>query len=107
MTTTSTQCPAAHEELLANAVRLQPLLRESTLASEAMRRLPDEAIDALTDAGFFRLLKPRRFGGLTALQRTVLEVTETLGQENASAAGLVSIGAGAAVVASHGSELAQ
>jgi 3-hydroxy-9,10-secoandrosta-1,3,5(10)-triene-9,17-dione monooxygenase len=107
MTTTSMQCHAAHEELLANAVRLQPLLRESTLASEATRRLPNEAIDALTDAGFFRLLKPRRFGGLHARQRTVLEVTETLGQANASAAWLVSIGAGAAVVARHGSELAQ
>ncbi|WAJ46715.1 acyl-CoA dehydrogenase family protein [Mycobacterium sp. Aquia_216] len=107
MTPTSAQCPIAHEELLANAVRLQPLLRESTLASEAMRRLPNEAIDALTDAGFFRLLKPRRFGGHHARQRTVLEITETLGQANASAAWLVSIGATGAIVARYGSEHAQ
>jgi 3-hydroxy-9,10-secoandrosta-1,3,5(10)-triene-9,17-dione monooxygenase len=107
MTTTPAPCRGADEELLANAVRLQPLLRESVLASEAMRRLPDGAIDALTDAGFFRLLKPQRFGGLHARQRTILEITETLGRANASAAWLVSIGATAAVVARHGSQRAQ
>lgn len=107
MTTPSAQCPTTHEELLADAVRLQPLLRESTLASEAMRKLPDEAIDALTEAGFFRLLKPRRFGGMHAPQRTMLEIAETLGQANASAAWLVSIAATAAIVARHGSERAQ
>lgn len=107
MTTPSAQHPAEHQELLSNAVQLQPLLRESTLACEAMRKLPDEAIDALTDAGFFRLLKPRRFGGVHAGQRTMLEIAETLGQANASAAWLVSIGATAAIVAGHGSEQAQ
>ncbi len=107
MTTSSAQCPTAHEELLAAAVRLQPLLRESTLASEAMRKLPQEAIDALTEAGFFRLLKPRRFGGVHTRQRTMLEIAETLGQAIASAAWLVSIGATAAVVVRHGSEQAQ
>ncbi|SOX52853.1 oxidoreductase [Mycobacterium ahvazicum] len=107
MTTSSAQCPTAHQELLADAVRLQPLLRESTLASEATRKLPDEVINALTDAGFFRLLKPRRFGGVHAPQRTVLEIVETLGRANASAAWLVSIAATAAVVARHGSPQAQ
>jgi 3-hydroxy-9,10-secoandrosta-1,3,5(10)-triene-9,17-dione monooxygenase len=107
MTSTSAPCPAPHDELLATAVRLQPLLHESTLASEAMRKLPDEAIDALTDAGFFRLLKPSRFGGVHARQRTMLEIAETLGQANASAAWLVSVGATAAIVARHGSERAQ
>jgi alkylation response protein AidB-like acyl-CoA dehydrogenase len=93
-----------HEQLLAGAVRLQPLLRENTSASDAMRRLPDEVIDGLTDAGFFRLLKPRRFGGCEVTQRTVLEVVETLGRANGSAAWLVSIGATAAAVARLGSE---
>ncbi|OBA59431.1 hypothetical protein A5647_17395 [Mycobacterium sp. 1100029.7] len=107
MTTTPAHCPPPHEDLLANAVRLQPLLRESTLASEAMRRLPDEAIEAMTEAGFFRLLKPQRFGGLHIRQRTFLEISETLGQANASAAWLVSIGAGATIVARHASDRAQ
>ncbi|MEZ0350890.1 acyl-CoA dehydrogenase family protein [Mycobacterium sp. pR1184] len=107
MTTSSAQSPTTHQDLLADAVRLQPLLRESTLASEAMRKLPDEVIAALTDAGFFRLLKPRRFGGVHAPQRTVLEIVETLGRANASAAWLVSIAATASVVARHGSQQLQ
>jgi 3-hydroxy-9,10-secoandrosta-1,3,5(10)-triene-9,17-dione monooxygenase len=77
---------------------LQPLLRENTLASEFMRRLPDEVIDGLTDACFFRLLKPHRFGGYDVNQRTVLEIIETLGHANGSAAWLASIGATAAWV---------
>lgn len=107
MTTTPVDCDAAHQELLANAVRLQPLLRESVLSSEAMRRLPDETVETLTDAGFFRLLKPHRFGGLPVGQRTMLELTEALGAANASAAWLVSITAGGTAVAKHGSERAQ
>lgn len=107
MTTTPVDCDAAHQELLANAVRLQPLLRDSVLSSEAMRRLPDETVETLTDAGFFRLLKPHRFGGLPVGQRTMLELTEALGAANASAAWLVSITAGGTAVAKHGSERAQ
>ncbi|ODR07944.1 hypothetical protein BHQ21_07715 [Mycobacterium sherrisii] len=107
MTTTPMDCAAVHQELLANAVRLQPLLRESVLSGEAMRRLPDETIEALTDAGFFRLFKPQRFGGLDIGQRTMLELTEAIGTANASAAWLVGIAAGGTTVARHGSERAQ
>jgi 3-hydroxy-9,10-secoandrosta-1,3,5(10)-triene-9,17-dione monooxygenase len=107
MTTVSAQPVMTHEELLAVAVRLQPLLRENTSASEVMRRLPDEVIDGMTKAGLFRLLKPCQFGGYEVTQRTLLEVVETLGRANGSAAWLVSIGATAAAVASFGSGLLQ
>jgi 3-hydroxy-9,10-secoandrosta-1,3,5(10)-triene-9,17-dione monooxygenase len=96
MTTTSAQRAITDQELLASAARLQPLLRESTYVSEATRTLPDEVIDGLTDAGFFRLLKPSQFSGYEVSQRTILDVLETLRQANASAAWLVSIGATAA-----------
>ena len=76
------KCAVTHQELLASAVRLQPLLRENTFASESMRRLPDEVVDGLTSAGFFRLLKPQRCGGYDVNQRTVLEIIEILGQAN-------------------------
>jgi 3-hydroxy-9,10-secoandrosta-1,3,5(10)-triene-9,17-dione monooxygenase len=107
MRATSAKRLMTDEELLANAVRLQPLLRENTLESEASRRLPDEVIDGLTHAGFFRLLKPHRFGGYEVKQRTLLEVIETLGMANGSAAWLVSIGATAAALVRCGSELVQ
>jgi hypothetical protein len=49
MTTKSTQHAGTHHELLASVARLQPLLRENTSVSDAMRRLPDEVIDGLTE----------------------------------------------------------
>lgn len=95
-TTASAQRVITDQELQASAVRLRPLLIETMGLSEAARRLPDEVINGLTDAGFFRLLKPSQFGGYEVSQRTILEVLETLGQANASAAWLVSIAATAA-----------
>ena len=107
MTTTSTQPVVSHEMLLDTAVRLQPLLREKACAAEAVRKLPDEVINGLTHAGFFRLLKPPRFGGYDVSQRTILQVIEALAQANGSAAWLVSIGATAAALVSRGSERLQ
>jgi hypothetical protein len=45
----TTKHAGAHHELLASVARLQPLLRENTSVSDAMRRLPDEVIDGLTE----------------------------------------------------------
>ena len=72
-----------------------------------MRRLPEEVIAGLTDAGLFRLVTPRRFGGYDVDQRTLLEVTDMLGRANGSAAWLVGIAATAATLAMCGSERAQ
>ncbi|MEU1517498.1 acyl-CoA dehydrogenase family protein [Streptomyces sp. NPDC005811] len=45
---------------------LQPLLRERAVKVEEQARLDDEVLDALTEAGAFRLGTPKRFGGLEA-----------------------------------------
>lgn len=107
MTTTSARHSAAHPGLLASAVRLQPLLRRNAIASEPMRRLPDEVVEGLTDAGFFRLGKPHQFGGYEVSQRSVLAAIETLARVNGPAAWLVSLGATAACVVRHGSRQVQ
>src|SRR5688572_25380869 len=41
-----------------------PLLRENTFKAEEIRRLPDENIQAMADAGIFRAIQPRQWGGL-------------------------------------------
>src|SRR5271169_2576240 len=43
-----------------------PALRQRAQETEDARRIPAESITALTEAGFFRLLQPARFGGLEA-----------------------------------------
>jgi 3-hydroxy-9,10-secoandrosta-1,3,5(10)-triene-9,17-dione monooxygenase len=50
-----------------DAVRdLLPALRERAQDTEDLRRVPDENVKGLQDTGFFRLLQPRRYGGIEA-----------------------------------------
>jgi len=48
------------EELVSRARALQPLLREHAATGDTERKASDAAIDAVTAAGFFRLLSPRQ-----------------------------------------------
>ncbi|MFE9629295.1 acyl-CoA dehydrogenase family protein [Streptomyces sp. NPDC006527] len=71
---------AIRAELVARAVALQPLLREQAARGESDRVLPVEVVDALAEAGVFRLLTPRRYGGYETDLRTLTEVSEALGE---------------------------
>ncbi|CAM5520743.1 acyl-CoA dehydrogenase family protein [Streptomyces aurantiogriseus] len=77
---------ALRAELVARAVVLQPLLRDRAARGEADRVLPAEVVDALAEAGVFRLLTPRRYGGCETDLRTLTEVSEALGEGDGSAA---------------------
>lgn len=76
----------AREELVARAAALQPLLRDSAGRGDADRVVSKEVVDALAEAGVFRLLTPRRFGGHETDLRTLTEVSEVLGEGDGSAA---------------------
>jgi alkylation response protein AidB-like acyl-CoA dehydrogenase len=67
-------------DLVARATALVPLLRKNARKAEDDRRLPEENIDALEQAGLFRLTQPKRFGGSEADFRTKLEVIQELGR---------------------------
>ncbi len=54
----------SREELVARARALIPMLRERQEQTEADRRVSDEAFQEMLDAELFRVLLPRRFGGL-------------------------------------------
>jgi 3-hydroxy-9,10-secoandrosta-1,3,5(10)-triene-9,17-dione monooxygenase len=51
-------------ELVARARALVPELRERAARCEEQRRIPAESVAATQAAGLFRVLQPRRFGGL-------------------------------------------
>ncbi len=65
-------------ELVARARSLAPLLAENAAQTEAGRRLVEEAIAAIRAAGLFKLMVPRRFGGLETDLRAQLEVSREL-----------------------------
>ena len=51
------------DELEARAEAMLPRLRERAARAEELRRVPDETIDEFTEAGFFRVFQPARYGG--------------------------------------------
>jgi hypothetical protein len=62
-TTTERNSQPTRTELVDSAMNVRRLLRKQLADGDIHRRQADDVIDALTDAGFFRLYKPRRFGG--------------------------------------------
>ncbi|MFE5245509.1 MULTISPECIES: acyl-CoA dehydrogenase family protein [unclassified Streptomyces] len=81
----TTQTPD-RDELVARASALVPLLRSSAARADEERRLSPEVIEALTDAGVFRLRVPARYGGYEVDTRTLVDVTTELGRGDGSAA---------------------
>jgi 3-hydroxy-9,10-secoandrosta-1,3,5(10)-triene-9,17-dione monooxygenase len=55
--------PFTYEELWGRAGQLLPKLRERAPRCEELRRMPDETLRDLHDAGLFRFQQPRRVGG--------------------------------------------
>ncbi|MFE0630878.1 acyl-CoA dehydrogenase family protein [Streptomyces sp. NPDC058864] len=73
-------------DLATRAAALQPLLQQHAAQGEADRVIPPAVVEALDEAGVFRLLTPKRYGGHETDLRTLIEVSEALGQADGSAA---------------------
>jgi alkylation response protein AidB-like acyl-CoA dehydrogenase len=67
-------------ELKRGAATLRPLLDRHANLTDSLRRLPDETVAALREAGLCRLMVPRRFGGYQTSIHTYIEVMEELGR---------------------------
>ena len=78
--------PVTREEMVQRAAALVPRLRERAERTEQLRRLPDETIADLVDAGLLRIGNPDRFGGLGLDIDSGFEVAVELGRGCGSAA---------------------
>ena len=75
------------EDILARAEALLPRLRERAADAERQRRVPDATIQDFLDAGLFRVLQPRRWGGYELdYGRTQVELCGVLGRACGSSA---------------------
>ena len=83
------------EELIARARALRPVLRERQETAERNRRISDETIADIRDAGLFRSLQPSYHGGLEVALDDALRVIMEI------AAGCGSTGWVFAVMAMH------
>src|SRR5260370_40592764 len=72
MTASPTSNSNMLEELVRRAETLQPLLTANAAVSEASRRAAEENITAAKEAGLFRLMVPKRYGGYEGTLRAHL-----------------------------------
>ncbi|OAP20961.1 MULTISPECIES: acyl-CoA dehydrogenase family protein [Amycolatopsis] len=87
----STTREAAREQLVRGAAELAPLLREHAVWHDENRQLHDDVVDAVADAGLFRLRVPRRYGGFEADTRTLVDVAAELGAADGATAWTASV----------------
>jgi alkylation response protein AidB-like acyl-CoA dehydrogenase len=82
---------ASRQEMVRRAGALVPRLRERAQQTEQLRRLPDETIGDLVDAGLLRIVVPERFGGPGLDVDAKIAVTLELGRGCGSTAWCYSI----------------
>jgi alkylation response protein AidB-like acyl-CoA dehydrogenase len=83
--------PPTTAELVARARALGPLLAANASQGESDRRVVEESIQALTDAGLFKISVPRRYGGYETSVRTMLEVSAALGEADGGTAWVLTL----------------
>jgi alkylation response protein AidB-like acyl-CoA dehydrogenase len=81
--------------VLAAAEQLAPTITARASEVEAARRIPRDFLDELIAAGCFRILVPRRHGGVGADLATGMRLNETLARADGSVGWTVMIGAAA------------
>src|SRR4051794_37676014 len=80
MTTADATTTETADYVLDRVRALHPLIRKHSTQNERDRKVSDEVISALQDAGAFRLAAPRRFGGLEAGLRAMLDLSALIAE---------------------------
>ena len=80
------------EALLEGARRIAPQIRDAADEIEAGRQLPDHVVQLLRQAGAFRMIQPKAWGGHDADPVTQILFIEEIAKADASAAWCVMIG---------------
>ena len=94
-------------DLLTRAEALRPELRARQTETERAGRLLDEAQAAFVDAGFYRILQPRRFGGYEFALRDFIRVMIEIARGCPSSGWVLALTAGHPHLLAHFSEQAQ
>ena len=68
------------DELVARAAAMVPALRARADEIEAARQVPDDVVEMFREAGFFRILQPKKFGGYEMNPIVFMRVLGELGR---------------------------
>jgi alkylation response protein AidB-like acyl-CoA dehydrogenase len=86
---------------LVQARGLIPLLRAAADRIEAGTELPPDVLDALFDAGMFKLLLPRAYGGFELAPLAYIQCVEAIAEGDASAAWCMNQGSGCSMASAY------
>ena len=89
-TRTAAQVPDS-AELIARVRELQPMVRANSAQGEKDRRVVEESIQALADAGMFKVAVPKRYGGYETSMRTMLDVSAAIGEADGGTSWVVTL----------------
>lgn len=78
-------------ELVRRASELAPTLQKHAVWAEENRRAHEETIEALADAGIFKMRVPTRYGGFESDTRTLVDVATELARADAAASWIASV----------------
>src|SRR5437764_12375875 len=93
----TTQIETASPEKI--VAQIEPTLRRYAPAAEAERRLAPEAMAAMVEAGVFRSLVPRAYGGLELEPLAALRMFEAIARIDSAAGWLAANQSGIATIA--------
>ncbi|GII88167.1 acyl-CoA dehydrogenase [Sphaerisporangium siamense] len=79
------------EQILARVQDTLPTLRKNADWNEENRRVHEESIEALADAGVFKLRTPVRYGGYESDTRTLVDVASAIGTADGSTSWVASV----------------
>lgn len=82
---------AVRNDLVAKSTALIPLLEGNAVATDHERRVVEENIVAMTSAGLFRMMVPKRYGGHQVNLRTSLDVISIIAEGCGASAWVLSL----------------
>ena len=82
---------AIRNRLVAGAHELVPLLKRNAEQTDKDRRVVEENITAMRDAGLFRMMVPKRYGGYQVSMRTSLDVVSIVAEGCGASAWVLSL----------------
>lgn len=89
------------EDYLARVRALAPRIAAAADEIDRTRRIPDGLLDALHDAGYYRMLIPRRYGGAEVHPLAFMRTVQALARADASVAWNIGQNAVCAIVAAY------
>lgn len=91
MTATQAQATTTVDEVLARVTELLPLIKSHAVENEKARRVHPEVIEALRDAGAFRVAAPKRHGGLEAGLEYMLRLSALIAEADGGTSWVVTL----------------